>query len=521
MNRSPIRAGRSPMVTRALAHRRALADAEAGFSLVELLVTVIIVGIVLSMTVVIVSTFIVQAANTQRVGLASETAQSAMAQIDQYLRGAVSPANVQSSAAAATGTTDSCWDTTSPAPVGGVPLNQTQSESLAIISAHDFDVWFCGFKSGDPQPHVWQITMNTGPGMCANTDPLGGYCTLQLIDHGTDCIPGQGLTPGGQLPCTNPTGSPTTGEAVLSIPDVWCDQYCQGTGAVTETFTTSSGAPTQTYAVACIDQYGKTAPQCVGATPPLFQYYLGTVSVSGAQGGQYYCNSTGSGTCSPAPINPTCSGPCTIGSYTLPDSGPGAVCTINCDSPLDLSVSAVPLGPGAAPAINLLAGIELVVVSFTVGATANAGQTIDNGTPGASLSNQVFLVNQVNRGYQACGYDTALAGLANADANWQMTDTGGSVGNAPVVDSSVLGASDNAPDTGQIQGNVNQLTPPVGVQEGEPGPLACNTSSPAMLFPGTGNNYIQTPTSSVPARPSSGPSTPSVRPCPRARRASR
>jgi prepilin-type N-terminal cleavage/methylation domain-containing protein len=489
----------SPAVARAVARRRARTggqvSAEAGFSLIELLVTVIIVGIVLSMTVVIVSTFILQAANTQRVGLASETAQSAMAQIDQYLRGAVSPANVQSAAADAGSPTSACWGAQPPGPAGGIVLSQNQAQSLAIISAHDFDLWFCGYKNGDAQPHVWQITMNTGPGMCANSDPQGGYCTLQLIDHGTACVPGAGpALAGSDVATCLGAGNTPTGNAVLSIPNVWCDQFCQGTPAgdpVTETYSSGQSGPQyQSYAVACINQPTslQVPPGCVGASPPLFEYYLGAVSVSGAQGGRYYCSGTSGGACDPSPMNPTCpSNACSASAtYTLPSS----VCTLNCQSPLDLSVSALPLGPGAPPAVNILAGIELVVVDFTVGAPASANQTIDNGSPGASLSNQVFLVNQINRGYQACGYDNALSGLANADANWQMTDTGGTVGNASVVDSSALGASDGSPDTGTILGNVGMTG---GVMEGQtPGPLACNTSSPAMSFPGTANNYITT-----------------------------
>jgi prepilin-type N-terminal cleavage/methylation domain-containing protein len=471
---------------RATARRPLRSDAarsEAGFSLTELLVTVAIVGIVLSMTVVIVTTFIIQAANTERIGLASETAQNAMAQVDQYVRSAISPANVQS-AAAASGSSSSCWGSTSPSPAGGVPLSQGQSQSLAVISAHDFDVWFCGFKSGDAKPHVYEITINTN--LCANNDAAGGYCTLQVIDHGYNCVPGAGSGLGGSdtVTCSGATNSPT-GNAVLSIPNVWCDQFCQGsnptnppnTTGYTETYSVNGGSSVnQTIAVACIDQpvAVRPNPTCTGNTPPLFQYFLGTASGSGAQGGQCFQSAT----CNQVPINPQCSG----SSCVLPAS----VCTTNCNSPLDLSASAVPSLPVPAPALNLLLGIQLVVVHLTVGAPASALQTLSNGNPGATLSNQVFLVNQLNKGYQSCSYDQALASLANPDSNWQMGDTGGAPGNAPVADSSGFA------NLGQVQGNVNGAG---GVQEGQtssPGLLACNPSAKFMTFPGTGGNYIQT-----------------------------
>src|SRR5208283_4542464 len=106
------------------------------------------------------------------------------------------------------GLVNSCWGSTSPAPTGGVQLSQFQALAMAIISAHDFDIWFCGYRSGDASPHVWEILLNNQ--LCANTDAQGGYCTLQVIDHGDQsCVPGQGTGLGGTgASCVGPTNSP-------------------------------------------------------------------------------------------------------------------------------------------------------------------------------------------------------------------------------------------------------------------------------------------------------------------------
>ncbi|HLN15971.1 MAG TPA: LamG-like jellyroll fold domain-containing protein [Acidimicrobiales bacterium] len=476
--------------------RRRLEEArgdESGLSLIELSVSILIVGIVLSMTVVIVSTFFTSAAQTQRVGNATAIAQDTMARVDQLLRGAISPLSAQSATPSASG---ACWGATSPSPTGldsgdsadvhpapnwltawnspsnsfnatgGVTLNSLQTQSLSVVVAHDFDIWFCAYHAvgGSNVPHLMEITVDRSA--CENTDPNGGYCPLQVIDHGANCIPG--------------ADNSGCGSAVINtLPDIWCDQFCQGAHQFPETYGNVSSSPVvANFAVACVNQPAafKPAGGCASATPPLFSYYLGN-NVAGG-GGQCYSSSS----CTAPPVNgvaQTIVANNPAGSTMLV---PAPYCTLNCATTLDLSASAALNTSNLAT--QILLGIQLVVVNFDAGAPASSSQPLlAKGTPGTQLSNQVFLVNQLTKGTSGCTYDAAVQSVASAPAgNWPMTDGGGS-GQIPNVND--LSSNGNG---GTFYGS----PPPTENQPAGNGPISCLVSSKAMAFNPLDQQYITT-----------------------------
>ncbi|HMD46751.1 MAG TPA: LamG-like jellyroll fold domain-containing protein, partial [Acidimicrobiales bacterium] len=492
---------------------------EEGFTLAEMTITVLIVSIVLSMTVVIVSTFFTSAAQTQRVGNATLLGQDAMVRIDQLLRGAVSPLNAQSSNAASSGS--KCWGSTNPGPTGietgdasfvatgwpaaaaaatggpgenGPPpapqVSQETIQSLSVIVAHDFDIWFCGYHNSTGNPHVYEITINRS--LCQNNDPSGGYCTLQVIDHGPGCVPGSTVGCGSPYP-----------QVVDAINNVWCDQFCQGNNSQTHTGTlypevygSISSTATQTnFALACVDQppaVQASDNNCTNATPPLFEYYLGNNTAG--QGGQCYSSSN----CTATPVNAQAS--------TITANNPGAsvinvpapYCTLNCQTPLDLSSSAAQ--NSSLLSVTMLLAIQLVTVHFTIGAQAQSAQPLLNGgTPGTQLENQVFLSNQLQKGTSSCSYDLTLQSLATPAGNWPMTDTGGTAQVPNVVDTS---SNDNF---GTLEPNG---TPPTENQPAGGGPLACLASSKAMAFDATQSQYIETNQPYCPIVPTTANPTP-------------
>ena len=103
---------------------------EEGFTVVELVVACMMMAIVMTMTYLIATTMVKQTVQGAAAGVSAETAQSQMATIDGYLRGAMTPANAQ-----AINGVNSC--------TGTLPGGGSVNTSTAVQEAYDYFLVLC------------------------------------------------------------------------------------------------------------------------------------------------------------------------------------------------------------------------------------------------------------------------------------------------------------------------------------------------------------------------------------------
>lgn len=314
----PVTAGR---LGAARAARRAAP--EAGFTLVELMISAVVLLVALSMTTVIVSVVSQQSTSQLNQGRATETAEVALTSIAQYLQGAVSPMaayNAEQGNAAENNypSTGYCWNETYPGPSTSLqsPLivsssfwtgnsesynNNTVKEvdpsTLSIIYAHDYDIEFCGYPPGSTTPAVYEIYLNEST--CTNS--TYGYCTVDVVKY---TVTTTGTCSSWANLYHQPTGS--CASVVGQIPDVWCNAGCQsavtqGTGQTTYESCWSYLPGNQTVPSACT---GVSTSNESPFTPPLFQYFgasgdTGESINSAAEPLDLYCTNH-AGACSPS-----------------------------------------------------------------------------------------------------------------------------------------------------------------------------------------------------------------------------
>ncbi len=346
---------------------------EAGTTLVELMISSVILLVVLAMTTVIVTVVSRQSATQLNQGRATEVAQVALGGVDQFLQGAVSPlaAYQAQKGDAANGTYPSsaaglCWDENYPGPAPQSPLIANQNatgtatvvyagstakaadpSTLSIIYAHDFDIELCSYPPNDTTPDVYEIYLD--PSTC--TSPTYGFCTVDVVKY----------TPTSTGACSswaNLYHQPTSGCATVvdRVANVWCDAGCQAAA------TQATGQTTYDSCWSYLPGSQVVPPQCAGIssatessfTPPLFQYF-GASSDTGT------------------PIN---SAAVPFDLYCTPDSGA-------CDPPVSTDDTA-----------NLVdAGIQSVKVDMTVLSGPGSTVTAHGARPGISVAAYLSLGN--------------------------------------------------------------------------------------------------------------------------------
>ncbi len=240
--------------TRARSAAGRMGSQSGGFTLVELLVAMLLLAIAISMSFIVATNIDTITVGTLRQSHAAESAQNGMAEVSKYLAGAVSPEAAASAQDATVASDPSCWGLDSPAPSGGVSLNADGAASLALATAYDFDLVYCGYApataghaGADATPSVYEITFE--PGSCQ-----GVSCTLAIYDCGSTYNPGTAALASSTY--LDPSTCVSTHSPVWTVPRVWCDQSCQSGSA--------GSAP--------------------GDTPALFNYYAGPAGEYSATG---------------------------------------------------------------------------------------------------------------------------------------------------------------------------------------------------------------------------------------------
>ena len=281
---------------------------ESGSSLPELMIAMVVIGIAMAMALMIVTTVTKVTASDLSSGHTASRAEVAVSGIEPWLRGASTPSMAAQAAATSVTASSPCWGTT--AAVGGTSWADTSStasrnpQGVSVIAAQDFFAEYCAYGPAHVRPHVFEATID--PTSCRTSNGFG-YCSLVVQDLGLDG-----------------TSTPST---VFSLPNVWCDQYCQGSVA---------GVAPQSNA--CVNITSTPLPSCSGATPPIFQYFSGA------------------------------------GPWTVADLTPSNVVT---NPPTNYD--------GTLPSID---GIR---VNLTLLATGNPGAGAPRGSPGTSVSDQIAL----------------------------------------------------------------------------------------------------------------------------------
>ena len=496
---------------------------DAGFSLVELILAMAIMISLITVTLVILTSFFNETSNTLNSGKAAETSQVQMQAFDRYLRAIINPYTAEGSAGVGVVDTTSCWSTSSPGPPASgttytYTLTTKRSQALAITVAHDFDVWFCGYLSTSSKtttgktipasPQVYEMVLaNTGLGQTGSkhtgkrtynpaktaspcreitsAGTKGGFCTLELLDwskqttksitqptptHPTTTVTKTVKATTGCNPGTG-TGCLTTPVVVASVSGVWCDAYCQGKSSVKlfpGSATNSSLYPTYDYE-ACQNLASTTCTS--NSTKPLLTYYSGS-----SNGGQFAH--------SVLPLTPrTCkSTGCKKG--TGCPSSTTSVCNVT--STLDLTGAAQKY---TSPYQNLntvtgitgLLSVELIQVQAVfMPSTYALKQPSSTGSPGVPLSNQIYVQNVASQTVTSCKYTTTLKSLG-ASAYWPMTDIGGRTATPGAVD---LGLN-------KVTATFESKTDATE-QDYLPGPLPCSPTSPAMAINGTKTGTLYT-----------------------------
>ncbi len=350
-----------------------------------------IFSLMLTVIAVIVATVFTQVSTTVREGKDSASNTVNLTYVTDLLKGAVSPANAASSHGESLATAG-CWGSASPSLPTALPVPATQADSLAVVSAHDFDVVLCAYRpnTSSGTPAVYEVGIE--PATCGGSanNGFGTACTLAVIDWGTKCNPGTlagcSLSHGGPLTsastcrpgkltgCTTSAGT-IRATVVFRLKNIGCDKYCQGkTGALTN----GSGK----VAMACADAVGATCTSA--ATPRIFGYFAPDTSP-----GQYAASGA-AGTNTP------------LNDATLQKTD-GVT--------LDLSPQTHTTTPTAAEKTaggDLLKIQEIAVQAAEVGASESA------------LNTQVRLVNQINSGFSPDPLTAAMLAL-KPDAFYPMS----------------------------------------------------------------------------------------------------
>ncbi len=201
---------------------------DAGTSLIELLIAILVLAIVLAMGLMMMTTVSSDTAYSTHQGVSSETAQVALNNIEEYLSSAVTPASAELASGASS-----------------LPCTATSSSAPAITSADEYSLTFCGYPIGASAPA--QTYTATIPSSSCTQSPLpsaptgglgGGYCMFEIIDD-----------------------SLATPEPVLEVGNVWCGYVCQQADGTNGSNGTDANATTT-------------------SSPALFTYYAGSASSS-------------------------------------------------------------------------------------------------------------------------------------------------------------------------------------------------------------------------------------------------
>lgn len=150
---------------------------EQGFTLAELAVATTVLGVVIMMTFFTATEVVKLSVRGTAKGVAAEIAQSQVVVLEQYLRGAISPANAAIEYPAVTPT----------APCSSAPV----SSSLAVQYAYDYQLQLCSAPAhangctsanvnsqGSGCPQWYLISVSTSPSTCASNN----QCKLQIQD---------------------------------------------------------------------------------------------------------------------------------------------------------------------------------------------------------------------------------------------------------------------------------------------------------------------------------------------------
>jgi prepilin-type N-terminal cleavage/methylation domain-containing protein len=150
-------------------------SAESGFTLTEMAVALMVLAIVMTMTYAIATTLLKQTASGTATGVSAEAAQSQMVVLEQYLNGAITPANADTE----TGLSSLC---------SGTGISSTQ----AVQTAYDYALELCtapfdrnsctssnqsSLNTSCPQLYLLYVDKTT----CTTS----GQCTLKILDLST------------------------------------------------------------------------------------------------------------------------------------------------------------------------------------------------------------------------------------------------------------------------------------------------------------------------------------------------
>jgi type II secretory pathway pseudopilin PulG len=402
---------------------------EAGMTLIETMISSLVFAVVISMVLVTIGTLDSTTTQAVQTSQEAELAQSAASYLDEYISGAIPPmvaavaaGNTPTESSPALGPGSPCWGASQPAS-GTEAQSVAEPGRVAITVAHDYDMVFCADKPGTATPQVYEISI------AGCTSATYGNCTLQIVDYGSSCDPGIGSPSGSG--CSNP------GAVVASVPDIWCDSYCQGmTGAGVNPAGT-------TIPRACWDVPGNTVGGCSGNTPPLFEYFSRT--------GQYGMSETQDS----ASIN-----------YEIEntDSTPSALASENgCSSVTGLYIDLAANLTGCDDAESDLGTIQMIVFNITILDTNGLPVSTTTSKVGSEVDDQVLLWNELETS-ATCG-TAVVESPAQPEAFFPLYDTG-----VPLDD---LG------DTSDLQSGTS-----TGVEFNQtPGPLPCDPAQGSMYFP--------------------------------------
>jgi type II secretory pathway pseudopilin PulG len=403
-------------------------------TLIETMISSLVFALVVSMVLVTVSTL--ESTTTQAVETSQETefAQSAASFLEEYLSGAVPPMVAAVAAGNTSGESNPalrpgspCWGASQPAS-GSNAQSVSEPSRIAVTVAHDYGLVFCADKPGTAIPHVYAISLTS----CSSA--TYGDCSLQIEDYGTSCVPGTG-TPSG-------SGCSSPGSVVASIPNVWCDSYCQGK--------TGSGVNPAgtTVARACWDVPGNTVTGCSGHTPPLFEYFSST--------GQYGVSTTQDS----ASINFEIENNDSTTGELAADTG--------CSGVTGLFVDLAANTGGCDDAESDLGSIQLIVFNITILDPNGLPVSTATSKVGSQVDDQVLLGNELATS-ATCGIPV-VESAAQPAAFFPLYDTG-----TPLDD---LG------DTSDLQSGA---TPGAEFNQ-TPGPLPCDLAHGAMFFPNSSSS---------------------------------
>ncbi len=373
--------------------------AEAGFTLVELVVAMAVLVVALASTAAIVTAVSHDSAASLARGRATETSQVALDGITQYLENAVTPAqalqSVDEQVAGVgwpSGTAGFCWNDANPGPspqsplLGADPTGTTPApsaypsgttlvdpDSLSIIYAHDYALELCAYPQGGFPPRVYELVMPYST--CTDVGPGSlGDCSLEVVEYGSTYSPATDYN------------QPGNGTVVDVVRNVWCDQGCQDalpcTPADQPVSDPCPSAPTNGSCWSYLTLVGSTSVPgpCSGIssaneadfTPPVFTYLGGSTPASAANVAgtnlDLICAGGTSSTCNPTVVSAHGSAPVCQPVVPLPSgvtSSDDAVCLTS--TPIQaVQVRLTVLGSAQSTLSHLGASTPRVTVTQTV-----------------------------------------------------------------------------------------------------------------------------------------------------------